>query len=363
MSNNINRLVIGCLVGGVIFEVIFMSLSERAQKAKDRKRPDQDQSSTKTKKKGARKPTGSTSSEENHNQQSELIAHRWQCVGASVKGTMHALSKSPCQDYNCYESLPNGELIVAVADGAGSASQAKIGAELACKAAVEYLKRALRNDGVKTDDAWRRTISATFDTALTRLFREAQTKQIALSEFATTLIVMVFTQDLIVGGMVGDGTGVVMDAEGNLSCIFVPQKGEYVNQAYFLTTPHALSNVEFQCIHSQIHAVALLTDGLIPLSCSTLNNLPYTGFFVPIFKFCGHVQDHTTARQELTNWLNSAPINQRTTDDKTLVLITKKQLSEGRSVSNEGVRSERENVQARPTGRQRRGRKATKSQQ
>lgn len=231
----------GLLLGSILLGIITMSLARKIRRGLVRKLPSQEQLQKISKNKGMASAVPPGTVKEKLPQQAINLVHRWRCVGASVRGTRHVLSRSPCQDYHCFEQLPTGELIVAVADGAGSSSQSEIGARLACAAAVEKLKLTLSGQKLKTDEAWQLAIQAAFTAALASLSSEAQQKKISVSEFATTLIVMVFTQNLVVGGMVGDGTGVVKDAAGNLACIFTPQKGEYANQAYFLTTPHALS--------------------------------------------------------------------------------------------------------------------------
>lgn len=340
-----------------------MSLSKRLQKAQKRQQSSQAQLQTLSQTKGKINPTSSSSTlkRENSRRSSNLMTRHWHCIGASVRGTKAIISESPCQDYHCYKYLPTGELVVAVADGAGSASQADVGAYLACEAAVERLQLTLKDQKMETDEMWHGAICTAFDAAVTKLLREAQVKKIAVHEFATTLILMVFTPDLVVGGMVGDGTGIIKDAKENIFCIFTPQKGEYANQAYFLTAPQVLNRIEVQCVHSPLHCVALLTDGLIRLSCNTLHNHPHAGFFNPLFKFCGEAQDHAAASEELANWLNSNLINQRTDDDKTLVLVVRKHLSEEENLNNEHVRSRREDVQTRSRNRQRRTRKANKN--
>lgn len=342
--------------------MVIPGLPIRLLEAQNRQQPIEGQSEMKTKKNTKQATKDSTASKDKDHHSAKSISQQWFCIGASVQGTRHIISDSPCQDYHRCEYLPTGELVVAVADGAGSAAQSEIGARLACEAAVENLKCTVSHQKLDTDEVWQAAIYAAFKAGIEKLVCEAYWQEVAVREFATTLIIMVFTQDLVVGGMVGDGAGVVCDIQGNFWCIFTPQKGEYVNQTYFLTTPHALDKLEIQFLRSPPSAAALLTDGLIRLSCNTLQNQPHARFFEPLFKFCVEAQNQAMAQQELANWLASEQINGRTDDDKTLVLITKKPLTEGRNMNNEGTRSERENVSAQSRDRQRERRKANKSQ-
>ncbi|NJL10448.1 MAG: protein phosphatase 2C domain-containing protein, partial [Calothrix sp. SM1_7_51] len=53
---------------------------------------------------------------------------QWQVLAASVCGTSHLRNNQLCQDAHNYLVLPDNMLVAVVADGAGSASQGKVGA-------------------------------------------------------------------------------------------------------------------------------------------------------------------------------------------------------------------------------------------
>jgi serine/threonine protein phosphatase PrpC len=66
----------------------------------------------------------------------------WRAVGTSVAGTSHAELNIPCQDYSAYQRVVIGStpaLVIAIADGAGSARLSQVGA----REAVEYLLRVI----------------------------------------------------------------------------------------------------------------------------------------------------------------------------------------------------------------------------
>ncbi|MBC8229713.1 SUMF1/EgtB/PvdO family nonheme iron enzyme [bacterium] len=81
----------------------------------------------------------------------------WKVLGASVRGTSHTKSGQPCQDAHAWVKLPDGTLVAAVSDGAGSAALAEVGADSAVKAAVRVLESKLtegcleRNECQKED--------------------------------------------------------------------------------------------------------------------------------------------------------------------------------------------------------------------
>ena len=68
-----------------------------------------------------------------------MTTHGWHVVGASVRGTAHEKDDTPCQDAHDYRLLPNNTLLVAVADGAGSADRSAEGAALAVAEILEVL--------------------------------------------------------------------------------------------------------------------------------------------------------------------------------------------------------------------------------
>src|SRR5690242_13878156 len=58
----------------------------------------------------------------------------WRIVGTSVRGTSHIKFDVPCQDYCGYQRVTIGSssgLIIAIADGAGTAQFSETGARLA----------------------------------------------------------------------------------------------------------------------------------------------------------------------------------------------------------------------------------------
>jgi hypothetical protein len=59
----------------------------------------------------------------------------WQVIGAAVQGLSHQKQGLPCQDALEYSCLPGGILLLALADGAGSALHAELG-NAAVRAAV-----------------------------------------------------------------------------------------------------------------------------------------------------------------------------------------------------------------------------------
>jgi len=259
---------------------------------------------------------------------------QWYCVGASVQGTSHKDTALPCQDAYRFHHLPNGTLIIAVADGVGSATYADEGAKLACDTAIKHLTTHLdqHNDATKTKLS--QALRNTYQAAVDGIQVEATRKGISVSEYATTLTVGVITDTLVIGAMVGDGMMVVEDMHGQFSCVFALPKREYANQVVAITSAHGPDALQITCKEGPAKTVSILTDGLLRLSCDVRKNIPHTPFFQAMTSLLKKVPEPTKASQELQTLLDHPSINERTDDDKTLVMAANIRLDvgeEGRS--------------------------------
>ncbi|MEM7536375.1 MAG: PP2C family serine/threonine-protein phosphatase [Chloroflexota bacterium] len=299
----------------------------------------------------------------------------WTVLGASVAGTSHAKSGKPCHDAHLVLQLEAGELgsvlIMAVADGAGSAAYAHEGAMIAVDVAVSSIAEAveglaapLPERSIRADDAdWR---SSCWKDAVEKLMQDAfqashdaidahaKIQQHSIRDYHTTLVMTIVTAEAVVTGMIGDGAVVAernvvieqnMDEDEatmiaetiahsdstqqtELVSLCQPQRGEYANSTYFLTQPTFTEHVTIDIHFGQYEAIALLTDGLLPLAMNIAKNRPHQPFFEPLFKFVQSVDDDddafATAQTQLADFFDSARVNQRTDDDKTLVIAVRR---------------------------------------
>ncbi|MBX3010610.1 MAG: protein phosphatase 2C domain-containing protein [Caldilineaceae bacterium] len=258
---------------------------------------------------------------------SDQTTEPWRRVGASVIGVKHQRDGKPCQDYFGYQALPGGALVVAVADGAGSAPCAQAGSQLVVEQALATIQVAWQRYRPASRKAWRHLIMQAFQTA------QQQVKQVATAagrtprDYAATLLLAILTEDLLVCGLVGDCA--IVAALGNeiYQSLCPPQRGEYANATYFATHHNLAQRLDIQLLEQPIEALALFSDGLLNLALNIGENQPYTPFFTPLFAFAREATDEGQTVQALTEFLNSERVNQRTHDDKTLVLITRAALT------------------------------------
>ncbi len=272
----------------------------------------------------------------------------WRALAASVRGTSHEKTGQPCQDAHYCEILPDGTLVAAVADGAGSAALAEVGAGVAARAAVERAVRRLAaltpcpspEDGrgesllaarehadADSDEAagWETLLSEALQSALAAVEAESAHRGANPRDLASTLILVVATAEVVAAGQIGDGAAVVADAEGTLIAITAPAAGEYVNETIFLVSPGALEAAQRNVWRGRPAHVALFCDGLQMLALKMPGAAPHAPFFAPLFRFMDDVSDETEAKAQLEAFLRSPGIQQRTDDDLTLVLATLQQ--------------------------------------
>jgi serine/threonine protein phosphatase PrpC len=243
----------------------------------------------------------------------------WRVAGASVTGTAHERAGIACQDAHRWAVLPNGSLIIAVADGAGSAARSGEGARCAVEAAEAALSHLLE-DGLPIDDqAWHEAIAATLEAALAAIDTHAEGMNAPVRDFATTLTVVAATAEHLAVGQVGDGVAVAEGADG-LFLAVAPQRGEYANEVALLTSPQAVDNAAIVIFPASVRALAVTTDGLLRLAVRLPSHAPHAPFFRPLFAFLAETADLTTAGEELARFLTSERVSDRTDDDKTLVL-------------------------------------------
>ncbi|MBE9190359.1 protein phosphatase 2C domain-containing protein [Gloeocapsopsis crepidinum LEGE 06123] len=247
----------------------------------------------------------------------------WRVAAASVRGRGHEKVGQLCQDAHFWEKLPEGILVAAVADGAGSANLGKVGAIVAAQTAVKTVRDRLAIPPLPNDDSeWRVLLNEALTVARTTVEAEAVACQLSARELATTLILVVATPSLVVAAQVGDGVAVASDQQGNLISLTTPQFGEYINETTFLVSPQALDTAQITLWQGKTAKIALLSDGLQMLALELDQGKPYAPFFSPLFHFVAQIQDETEAKDQLVSFLRSPRIAERTDDDLTLLLAT-----------------------------------------
>ncbi|MDG4556122.1 MAG: PP2C family serine/threonine-protein phosphatase [Candidatus Contendobacter sp.] len=282
----------------------------------------------------------------------------WRYVYASIPGVAHRASGADCQDACAVQWLEAPDtppaLALAAADGAGSAAEARAGAELACQTLLaECAAQLAQAPGAD----WARTAAETLiERVQAALSQRAAETGLPVREFACTLLGAVLAEDWALFLQIGDGA-IVIGAGDDYRPVFWPQAGEYANETYFVTDDGAATRLEFAALAEPVGEIALLTDGLQALALHYQTRQAHAPFFRPLFQRLRAVPEPgcpPDLQAALARFLDAPALNQRTHDDKTLILATRQPVAPIESVaaspaeSSETTDSAPADVPARP---------------
>ena len=242
----------------------------------------------------------------------------WRAIGKSVIGTSHLKGQLPCQDYSDYLRCQIGGesvLVIGVSDGAGSAAFSQLGSQ----EAVGALLRQAASCESRVADISREDIQDWFSNALAHLKSVADRDKIEVKDLACTVLVALLGERHAVFAQIGDGAWIA-EVNGVLGAVTWPQNGEFANETKFITSPDALDSMQFQKCSSPLTAAAGFTDGIQALALNLAAKNVHAPFFQPMFAALGECEDETSLLSPLISFLSSDRVNERTDDDKTLVL-------------------------------------------
>jgi hypothetical protein len=218
-------------------------------------------------------------------------------------------------------------LVIACADGAGSASRAEVGAALACQTFVSVVEEALRG-GLQVRDTNAQHVLAWYQQARHRLTSEANLQGAEARDYACTLLTAVLGEEEAIFAQIGDGAIVYRGGDGYQTAIW-PQSGEEAGTTYFLTGEGFEEQLTVYSPAGKVVEVALFTDGLQPLALHYASRTVHGPFFDPMFEALRLSSDPASLEGPLRDFLSSEQVNERTDDDKTLVLATRHAPSNG----------------------------------
>ncbi|RPI21358.1 MAG: protein phosphatase 2C domain-containing protein [Chloroflexota bacterium] len=252
----------------------------------------------------------------------------WRVVGASVQGLSHTKQGLPCQDAQASRTLVVAGLpvvMIAVADGAGSAENSDLGAQLAVETALDALESSLTSDSIP--DTQEELLRLAFEQSRQALVDRADLDELPLRSLAATLTLAIGISTQSAGflavGQIGDGAVVALMDDEDLVIVTHPQRGEYANETVFLTGEEAIEQVKYEVISRPVKGLAVMSDGLLRLALRLPLNEPHEPFFKPLFAFAMAAKDAEEASRQLAGFLASERVSARTDDDKSLVLAVR----------------------------------------
>ncbi len=250
---------------------------------------------------------------------------------ASAVGTSHLASGLPCQDSHYHlasiDALGRPVTILVASDGAGSASEAAVGSTLACqtfaKLVADYISAGGLVDNISRDLASRWLAGVVY-----RLSLKAWDEGKDVRDYACTLLAVICGEPATVFLQIGDGAIVISDGWTTAwRYIFWPQHGEFANTTNFITSEDALEMLEFQKTGEPVAELALFTDGLENLVLHKANRTVHAPFFdtmFPAIRGSHATGEDAELSRALAQYLSTSKINERTNDDKTLILATRR---------------------------------------
>jgi hypothetical protein len=254
----------------------------------------------------------------------------WRIASASVLGTSHARLGTPCQDSHVIKLFTDkdGEdvLVVVVSDGAGSASKAEIGSWLTCSTVAEAAEVYLL-DGGKVREVGLDIAQSWISMVQQAVGFRAEDYGDVPRDYACTMLVAVVGSDAAAIMQVGDGATVVSDDDNGWCWVHWPQHGEFANTTNFVTEPRAEEKLAFDLCQCRIEEIAVFSDGIERLVLHEATKTVFASFFDQMFPAVRALQHEgwdASLSEILRSYLDSETINERTDDDKTLVLATRR---------------------------------------
>jgi hypothetical protein len=261
----------------------------------------------------------------------------WRVAAASVAGAAHVRQGLGCQDTHLWRVAGGASaapvLIAVLADGAGSASRAEAGARLAC-AFILGAVESLLAEGAGPRDVDRGRVEAWLAELAAETARLAAAEGLAPRDFSSTLLTAVVAADCAAFFQVGDGA-IVVDAEPprqGYDCVFWPAHDEYENVTFFAAQPDAAEHLLWTLVDRPVAELALFSDGLQRLALDYAAQQPHVPFFRSMLsplhdQDAGPNADQVAGEDglslSLAAFLDSPRVNDRTDDDKTLMLAVR----------------------------------------
>ena len=255
----------------------------------------------------------------------------WRIAKASIVGTGHSKTHTPCQDSHYVMQLGN-QLIVAVSDGLGSAVLSHEGSRIACSASVAAVAQSydtqrdvelMRNapaEAPLSPMSYEIVLTSAFFAARNAIEREATRTAAALRDYGCTLLVAIICDDGWHTMHIGDGTIVGLFADLPAKTLSVPENGEFINSTTPLTSDEYVTHMRYTQGDDLLAGVALLSDGVQPMCINYRTGAAYDGFFRPLQTWLAGLTELSGVDTSLEQFLDTPKMRQKSDDDMTLVL-------------------------------------------
>ncbi len=255
--------------------------------------------------------------------------NRWRVAHASAIGQAHINQNTESQDrFACetIETAADGEVLIAVvADGAGSTTDGQTGAQIACRIFTEEVI-----DFLSAKDASVKSLTADFGRlwisyCQQKIAEISQKDKKILRDYASTFIGAVIGARAAVFYQIGDGA-IVYSVSGvakSYRFAIPPVETEYVNVTEFVTDETAAESLRFKLIEESVEDLILFSDGIYAVAVDYQTNQPHEPFLMPMIAPLRNGSAPNGLNEKLENFLSSPKLNEKTDDDKTIILASR----------------------------------------
>jgi hypothetical protein len=218
-------------------------------------------------------------------------------------------------------------MVVVVSDGAGSAAYSDVGSGLATETLLELIAHYFENDG-RLERIDRQQAIAWVNETAEALIARAKENGHSVRDYACTVLGAIVGEKSAAFLQIGDGAIVVKaHREEGWTYVFWPQHGEFANTTNFIISPNVLDIMEFDHTGGELDEFAMFSDGIEKLVLHEASKSVHDPFFDAIFppvRASAAIGLDRKLSEGLEKYLGSPKICERTDDDKTLVLATRR---------------------------------------
>ena len=256
------------------------------------------------------------------------MTSRWSVLAASTVGGAHVRAGMSSQDAFAVEQI-GGVLLLAVADGAGSAGLGAVGAPLVVSFAIRAMRRLVSPDRLGRAEDWHRMLRVGPERVLRQFRRAARAvarvdRGLRVTDLGTTLTLVVACPPRVGVFAVGDGIVVIRTAAAGLDLLLAPPGGvdREPGTTTLLTSRDAAATARRLVIDvPDLTGLAVSSDGMDTLLVEYVDAQPVRPGAAQFDQLFARAENSDgTDGMALTRLLTSARVCALTDDDRTLVV-------------------------------------------
>lgn len=255
------------------------------------------------------------------------LKSQWRIAWASNRGAKNQRRKVACQDYADSIKIPtphSDTIVAAIADGMGSAELGRTGAICSVTSAIIKAGRMLRKrEQAISGHHMEYILNASMNSACMSLGDLVEGSGTPRRQYATTLLLLIYTQGMLGVAQIGDGAAVVSEGNGEYVTFAKPKRGEYANETVSVASRRALQSCQIDIARADIRQIALFTDGMVNLVLDSKTQEPHHPFFAKTFDWLRNERKESWINSEVKGLLKSEAVCKRTDDDTTFLLASR----------------------------------------